>query len=75
LRRLVEFLNEKMADVEVLAVEVKQYLATDVAAAGCRRPSSGWASAETAKQPKPHAGPTVHAIQRSSVSWRASVVH
>lgn len=25
LRRLVEFLNEKMADVEVLAVEVKQY--------------------------------------------------
>ncbi len=26
LRRLVEFLNEKMADVEVLAVEVKQYV-------------------------------------------------
>lgn len=26
LRRLVEFLNEKMADVEVLAVEVKQFL-------------------------------------------------
>jgi hypothetical protein len=26
LRRLVEFLNEKMADVEVLAVEIKQYL-------------------------------------------------
>jgi hypothetical protein len=26
LRRLVEFLNEKMADVEVLAVEVKQYI-------------------------------------------------
>jgi hypothetical protein len=26
LRRLVEFLNEKMQDVEVLAVEVKQYL-------------------------------------------------
>jgi hypothetical protein len=27
LRRLVEFLNEKMADVEVLAIEVKQYIA------------------------------------------------
>jgi hypothetical protein len=26
LRRLVEFLNEKMADVEVLTVEIKQYL-------------------------------------------------
>lgn len=26
LRRLVEFLNEKMADVEVLAVEIKQFL-------------------------------------------------
>ena len=26
LRRLVEFLNEKMADVEVLAIEVKQYI-------------------------------------------------
>jgi hypothetical protein len=26
LRRLVEFLNEKMVDVEVLAVEIKQYL-------------------------------------------------
>ena len=29
LRRLVEFLNEKMKDVEVLAVEVKQYLGDD----------------------------------------------
>lgn len=29
LRRLVEFLNLKMTDVEVLAVEVKQYLAKD----------------------------------------------
>jgi hypothetical protein len=29
LRRLVEFLNEKMDDVEVLAVEVKQYLSAD----------------------------------------------
>jgi hypothetical protein len=29
LRRLIEFLNEKMSDVEVLAVEVKQYLADD----------------------------------------------
>jgi hypothetical protein len=29
LRRLVEFLNEKMADVEVLAIEVKQYLSAD----------------------------------------------
>jgi len=28
LRRLVEFLNEKMSDVEVLAIEVKQYLGT-----------------------------------------------
>jgi hypothetical protein len=28
LRRLVEFLNEKMSDVEVLAVEVKQFLGT-----------------------------------------------
>ena len=29
LRRLVEFLNEKMRDVEVLAVEVKQFVGTD----------------------------------------------
>ncbi|MGC9521804.1 MAG: hypothetical protein ACP5HG_07980, partial [Anaerolineae bacterium] len=29
LRRLVEFLNEKMTDVEVLAVEIKQYLGED----------------------------------------------
>ena len=29
LRRLVEFLNEKMADVEVLTVEVKQYLSAE----------------------------------------------
>ncbi len=29
LRRLVEFMNEKMADVQVLAVEIKQYLSTD----------------------------------------------
>ena len=29
LRRLIEFLNEKMADVEVLAVEVKQFLSAD----------------------------------------------
>jgi hypothetical protein len=29
LRRLVEFLNEKMADLQVLAVEIKQYLSTD----------------------------------------------
>jgi hypothetical protein len=29
LRRLVEFLNEKMTDVEVLAVEIKQYLGAD----------------------------------------------
>lgn len=29
LRRLVEFLNEKMRDVEVLAVEVKQFLGED----------------------------------------------
>ncbi len=29
LRRLVEFLNAKMADVEVLAVEVKQFLANE----------------------------------------------
>ncbi len=29
LRRLVEFLNEKMQDVEVLAVEVKQFLGED----------------------------------------------
>lgn len=29
LRRLVEFLNEKMSDVEVLAVEVKQFLGDD----------------------------------------------
>jgi hypothetical protein len=29
LRRLVEFLNEKMADVEVLAVEIKQYVSAD----------------------------------------------
>lgn len=29
LRRLVEFLNEKIADVEVLAVEVKQFLAEE----------------------------------------------
>lgn len=29
LRRLVEFLNEKMADVEVLAVEIKQYMSGD----------------------------------------------
>lgn len=29
LRRLVEFLNEKMADVEVLAVEIRQYLSGD----------------------------------------------
>jgi len=29
LRRLVEFLDEKMADVEVLVVEIKQYLSED----------------------------------------------
>ncbi len=29
LRRLVEFLNEKMADVEVLAVEIKQFVNND----------------------------------------------
>ena len=29
LRRLVEFLNEKMEDVEVLTVEIKQYLSAD----------------------------------------------
>ncbi len=29
LRRLVEFLNEKMADVEVLIVEIKQYASVD----------------------------------------------
>jgi hypothetical protein len=29
LRRLVEFLNEKMDDVEVLAVEIKQFLGSD----------------------------------------------
>jgi len=29
LRRLVEFMNEKMSDVEVLAVEIKQFLGSD----------------------------------------------
>ncbi len=29
LRRLVEFLNEKMSDVEVLVVEIKQFVGTD----------------------------------------------
>src|ERR1051325_829546 len=32
LRRLVEFLNEKMSDVEVLAVEIKQFLGDNVRA-------------------------------------------
>lgn len=55
LRRLVEFLNTKMADVEVLAVEIKQFLSQDEQKAMVPRVIGLTEAARKTKSPLPKA--------------------